>query len=216
MMSLWHQGFVRKSRVCPVMVSIGKWNRNTIQPILAEFFEKYLENAVLKKWIIDMTHGAEKAFTNHGLDVSCNTYCAKQLMNLLNWALYRSPDISKQVVTDTAEARIAAPDDDGVQEVLMSSDTGAQNVWQQMCRDEPILTFRAEVKAEQFQPYTIPWCQVRFGACPWWVYGSTDHKIPGCQEWQDVVEMCYEPQRMWSCPSRKCTAWQGCEALCEV
>ena len=29
MMSLWHQGFVKKNRVCPVMVSIGKWNRNS-------------------------------------------------------------------------------------------------------------------------------------------------------------------------------------------
>ena len=28
MMSLWHQGFVKKSRVSPNMVSIGKWNRN--------------------------------------------------------------------------------------------------------------------------------------------------------------------------------------------
>ena len=74
------------------ILNISKWGTGiqAIQPILAEFFEKYLENAVLKKWIIDMTHGAEKAFTNHGLDVSCNTYCAKQLMNLLNWALYRS------------------------------------------------------------------------------------------------------------------------------
>ena len=48
-----------------------------IQPILAEFFAKYPENAVLKKWIIDMTRGAEKTFTNHGLDVSCNVYRAK-------------------------------------------------------------------------------------------------------------------------------------------
>ena len=30
MVSLWHQGFVKKNRVCPVVVSIGKWNRNTI------------------------------------------------------------------------------------------------------------------------------------------------------------------------------------------
>ena len=29
MMSLWHQGFVKKNGVCPVMVGIGKWNRNT-------------------------------------------------------------------------------------------------------------------------------------------------------------------------------------------
>ena len=33
MMSLWHQGFVRKNRVCPVMVSIRKWNCNIQHPV---------------------------------------------------------------------------------------------------------------------------------------------------------------------------------------
>jgi hypothetical protein len=40
-----------------------------LHPILKQYFEKYPDNNVLKKWIIDIALGAEKAFATHQVPV---------------------------------------------------------------------------------------------------------------------------------------------------
>ncbi|KAG0698210.1 hypothetical protein DFH29DRAFT_1019310 [Suillus ampliporus] len=41
-----------------------------LHPILKEYYEKYPSNNVLKKWVIDVIAGAEKAYETHGIAVS--------------------------------------------------------------------------------------------------------------------------------------------------
>ena len=60
-------------RAHPETASFPFWNEGkaicALHPLLKGYHEKYPDNNVLKKWAIDVTAGAEKAFTTHGVSV---------------------------------------------------------------------------------------------------------------------------------------------------
>jgi len=53
------------------IIPIVEWGRaiHLLHPLLKKYHETYPDNNVLKKWVIDVTAGAEKAFTIYGVAV---------------------------------------------------------------------------------------------------------------------------------------------------
>ena len=53
------------------IIPILEWGKAicTLQHLLKKYHEKYPENNVLKKWVIDITTGAEKMFTLYEIAV---------------------------------------------------------------------------------------------------------------------------------------------------
>ena len=49
------------------IIPILEWGKDicTVHPLLKKHHKKYAENNVLKKWVIDITAGVEKVFTEY-------------------------------------------------------------------------------------------------------------------------------------------------------
>jgi hypothetical protein len=62
-----------------------------LHPILKEYHERFPDNNVLKKWVLDVIASAEKAFTTCGVAVRSSNSCCKIFTNIIQIPTFQYP-----------------------------------------------------------------------------------------------------------------------------